>query len=82
MACDCIKNIEEKLKSQYGETACVNKGYMSDGTVRVVAEGLYHKAKRNGGHEQKWTEVSLLATYCPFCGKPYEEPGKKAVKED
>jgi hypothetical protein len=27
----------------------------------------------DGDHEQKWTEVSLLATYCPFCGKPYEE---------
>ena len=77
MACNCIKDIEEKLKAQYGETACVNKGYMSDGTIRALVEGLYHKAKRNGGHEQKWTEVSLLATYCPFCGKPYEEKNKE-----
>lgn len=28
MACNCINNIEEKLKTQYGETACVNKCYI------------------------------------------------------
>ena len=77
MACNCIKDIEEKLKAQYGETACVNKGYMCDGTIRAAVEGLYHKTKRNGDHEQKWTEVGLLATYCPFCGKPYEEKKKE-----
>jgi hypothetical protein len=48
MACNCINNIEEKLKTQYGETACVNKGYMNDGTIRAIVEGLYHKTKRNG----------------------------------
>ena len=53
MACNCINNIEEKLKTQYGETACVHKGYMSDGTIRAIVEGLYHKTKRNGDHEQK-----------------------------
>lgn len=77
MACNCINNIEEKLKTQYGGTACVNKGYMRDGTIRAIVEGLYHKTKRNGDHEQKWTAVSLLATYCPFCGKPYEEKKKE-----
>lgn len=77
MACNCINNIEERLKAQYGETACVNKGYMSDGTIRAIVEGLYHKTKRNGDHEQKWTEINLLATYCPFCGKPYEEKKKE-----
>lgn len=73
MACECIKNWSEKLKEQFGETATVNKAYMSDGTTRVVVTALFHKRKKNGEYAQKWEEVNLYPKYCPFCGEPYDE---------
>lgn len=72
MACNCIKDIEGRMKMAYGETALVNKCIANDGTVRLLVDVLYHKRKCNGGYEKEWTEVAITPTYCPFCGKPYK----------
>ena len=81
MACDCVKNLNKKLKEQFNETATMNVEVLSQ---RVIVTGLYHKPKgKTGGYQSKWDEINLWPQYCPFCGKPYDIKdiyGKKAVE--
>lgn len=73
MACDCIKNFEKLLKEKLNDSAIVNSAMMENGTIRVVVNGMYHKKNKKGQYQQKYTNVNLLAKYCPFCGKPYDK---------
>ncbi len=69
--CDCISNLNERLKLQFNHTACVNCDVISG---RVIINGIYHKLKKDGSYNpNKWEEVGILPKFCPFCGKPYEE---------
>ena len=71
MACNCVNEWNKKLKEKFNHTATVNHDIISG---RVVINGIYHKLKKDGSYNtNKWEEVALWPTYCPFCGKPYEE---------
>lgn len=73
MACDCLKKMQKFLTDKFNESVIVNSALMEDGTIRAVVDARYHKKNSKGDYQQKWTEVSLLTKYCPFCGKPYND---------
>lgn len=74
MACECIKNLNEKLIERYNKTAHVNNAYhCSDGTTRVIVEGHYRLPKKDGRYYKTNIVIWLDVDYCPFCGKPYGE---------
>lgn len=73
--CDCIKNLNERLKQQFNHTACVNYDVISG---RVIVNGIYHKLKKDGSYNpNKWEEVGIIPKFCPFCGKPYDDKKKE-----
>ena len=73
MACDCINRLGDKIRKEYGDNAYVNTALMFDGTERFDLTGKYRKKNRQEELEKKERTLHLYATYCPICGKPYNE---------
>ena len=73
MACDCIKKIGDKIREKYGNNAYVNTTLMFDGIERFDLTGTYRNKNRKGELEKKERKLHLYATFCPICGKPYDE---------
>ena len=62
--CNCVKEVEEKLSNKLGKQGkIVNIELMSN---RTYSTFKYQDGKRN-------KEMLILHSYCPHCGKKYEE---------
>ncbi|AJX33006.1 hypothetical protein [Burkholderia oklahomensis] len=84
MNCNCISEIEMKLAKRYteelGEDAtadCQSSGFaMSVNSIRVIHKTEFKIAAQAKGFT-RGKLVPVLASYCPFCGKPTAEEGTK-----
>jgi hypothetical protein len=75
MNCNCIKEIDEKLKEQnltLTGFAFVMPDFRS---VPTVETGWIDKSKAPRG--KKNSPPKMFASHCPFCGTPVEKKGKK-----
>ena len=73
MACNCIKIYQEMLREKFNDSANVNYAIFSDGTARMVVAGYFYPLKKDGSSSKKPKDINLMANYCPFCGKHYDE---------
>jgi hypothetical protein len=71
--CDCIKLTHEngKLVREYHTRLCVTVPLEPGAVSRVIlrTENTFDAPKRN-------KPVTLIASYCPFCGKKYQDETK------
>lgn len=69
--CDCIEEINKNLKEKTENTELDIpmiwnlKGIKTQQRVIIATRKRVAKIRK--------TPIKLFATYCPFCGKPYEE---------
>lgn len=74
--CNCINEIEKTLNNELktDDVIIQNVCYKLPRCIQVLSCNCeYHKINTNG---KKWKNKSiktLAFTYCPFCGKKYEE---------
>jgi len=75
MKCDCIKNLEETLKERgYNDANAENVGFSFPSMEANLSIPFSYVKKRKDGTPQKKREtLNVLATYCPFCGKPMKD---------
>lgn len=74
--CGCLDKVEEEVKKQTkDENACVDFALVFGTEARMYPRISYSYQKRNkvGVMAKKKYEGTLLPTYCPWCGKKYDE---------
>ena len=70
--CSCIVELNKELaKDPRG--AVLEMAFNMDGTAYPYMSAMYLK-----GRSKKF--ITILPTYCPFCGKPYNLHGKTKHK--
>lgn len=74
MACDCIAEMDAKL-AEHNTRLCVTFGFPRDGSPsftrpHIMTEKINRRDRKS---------VIAVPTYCPFCGKRYEEPEKEVL---
>jgi hypothetical protein len=82
--CDCRTRIEEKLLNKFREVAPEATDHRAKltGYALIFGETLTEKgcmaidyaAKyplKKGGTKEKATKISMMFTFCPFCGGKY-----------
>lgn len=76
MKCECLKKLKERIKEQLNGKA----GEIEPDTVMVVNSGkmieltrtvFTYELLRPKGRKKKDT-ISVIHSYCPFCGTPTE----------
>lgn len=87
--CDCIKDIETKVKQEinpkYSELKGVcfsNKSWLLEGKVKgaVLSQPItidYAKTTKGGKEIWKTDTIQIVPTYCPFCGQKLETLGEE-----
>lgn len=87
--CNCIKEIQEKIKNELSsKNADFRDKKITDVSIQNVAivfdsrQSLqlsspvkieYVKTNKKGDTVHKKESINISYTYCPFCGRPYEE---------
>lgn len=73
--CNCYNEVEKKYKERTGDEKAKIDGALifGSGCFYPTLTGLYHKKKKDGTLSNRVSEEHILPTYCPFCGKRYEE---------
>jgi len=72
MACNCIELYDEALKEKGVEITRTLVAGMKDGHMQItVLPGV--KIVLNKFKKSRKAAPNLMAIYCPFCGKKYEE---------
>ena len=75
MNCKCITEINEKIREQTGDKdASIYTTFGLDTkenkmTICVPIGLNYRKKKANGEFMKNKTHSTIIASYCPFCGK-------------
>lgn len=75
MNCDCIKNLEESLKTTLGDPLGKLDGMFitneKSGKLefRQTLTYFYRKKKKDGNFAKKESKLAVGVTNCPFCGK-------------
>ncbi|MBU9566274.1 hypothetical protein L0Z13_11790 [Burkholderia multivorans] len=85
MNCNCISEVEKRLAKRYSEelgadaTAdCQSAGFaMGDGSVRVIHKTEFKIVAQAKGFA-RGKLIPVIASYCPFCGKPTAEGANHA----
>ena len=80
MACDCINDIQNKLRESLGDPeASIDVGFLLNrrtNQMMLVPAGLVLKTRRtkkDGTLMSGKTTVPLTPSFCPFCGTRYED---------
>ena len=73
--CDCIDKVRKKLKEQTKDDVGIlkNVSYTFSYGEILGTSFLYNARKKDGTKSKKLTEVTILFSYCPFCGKKFKE---------
>jgi hypothetical protein len=78
--CDCIKEIEQKLKNNTGDSeASLDIGFVfkDNGgvlTIPNITASVRKKAK-DGTFANKAKSISIIPSLCPFCGEKIDKEG-------
>lgn len=88
MQCNCIKELEEKIKEKAMSekeyegrdikvnipiTALVFTKTGCEERVNLPCEISYDYETKSGKQRTKKNEMGILASYCPFCGKEIKD---------
>lgn len=81
MACTCISELTAQVKERYGPDAYLETVFtinMSSGeSFGEKPKPLalrYPKTKADGTPSERYAKANIYFSFCPFCGKPYDEP--------
>ena len=86
MACNCFETVNEKLQEKLedptGSLNCVHQLIDNKFVTKPAVTFVYNKKKPDGSRQQKRTEIEVTYSFCPFCGKNYDEEsnGKEDLK--
>lgn len=83
MNCDCVKNVNEKLKNQTGDPEAgididfviIKNQFVS--LPKVAAS--WRRRKKDGTLKAKPDPGSVFFQYCPFCGYRIQKEEKEAA---
>lgn len=75
MACNCIKKVNNELRLS-GTNTQLDIPLLLDYEARVIASSVCQISARKIDDRKREPAKIILATYCPFCGKKYEEKRK------
>jgi hypothetical protein len=74
MNCNCIEEINEKLKEATGDSeAYIETSYAQMGNKFIsfpLVQARYRKKKQDGTLKTKASSYQVVVTHCPFCGTP------------
>jgi len=74
VACNCIEDIEEKLRQATGDDeAFLSTDFDIDNRVRVFNAKGFYRGKLLGKFKKNFLLSYIPFTHCPFCGKKYIE---------
>jgi hypothetical protein len=77
MACNCIEQIEEKLRKATGDDeAFLSTTLDIEKRIRVFNAKGYYRGKLLGKFKKNFLLSYIAFTHCPFCGKKYIEEVK------
>jgi hypothetical protein len=74
--CNCLDKVIKGVKEQTGdEDATVDWTVVFSNPVRYLPriEYTYRKKNKNGLFQKRIEKGTMIPTYCPWCGKKYEE---------
>lgn len=81
---EAIEKAEEKMKEQTGDPeAAFNPNlFFLDGIKKLVISGKYRKKNKRSadGFTKSYSEISTIAKFCPFTGKPLYEESNDEIK--
>lgn len=66
--CDCIKNTVNKFKEMYPEAE--NISYQN---IEMLSQRVYSTVEIKLPDKKKPIERLVLHSYCPICGKKYDD---------
>ncbi|WP_227459680.1 hypothetical protein [Cupriavidus pauculus] len=77
LRCTCLEDVEEKLRDHYQTQLGTDVEVRTADTVFILGNGggtalrqtFCIKADKPGYRSRKGKEVSMMASFCPFCGK-------------
>jgi hypothetical protein len=72
--CDCIQRIQEELEGNGSNTMLDIPLVIFTKTMEIKPSRVI-VATRKRDSKKRGNAMKLFATYCPFCGIPYDEPG-------
>ena len=69
--CNCIKEMNQRLRRSYGEIARVDITETTyDG--RIALTGVFKPVTADGRYYRHNRYLRIRPAFCPFCGKPYD----------
>ncbi len=81
MMCNCIAEIDARVKERYGSDAYLETVYaMNTRTFEPLGEKpkplviRYPHLKKDGTPSERFMKANIYFCFCPFCGVPYDEP--------
>lgn len=81
MLCNCIEDTEKLIIEKTGDPEAYMHVYYALGektTIKPAGMHLfYHEKKKDGTFKQSESKIAIVPTFCPFCGKKYEEDTKE-----
>ena len=82
MACDCLNTLRKLIAENTGDPDASVDAAVSFGSKKNNATSWprltasYRKKKADGSFSKGNTIMSIKPTFCPFCGKIYEDKGE------
>lgn len=72
VSCDCLTEINERVKEQTGDSeAYIDFAFTMSGKSFPRIPYNYRKKKRDGTFHAKESEGTIIPTFCPWCGVKY-----------
>ena len=75
--CECmeglVEKIEKKYPGKYPELRIQKMLNFTTGKCQYYLNLIYHKKKKGDKLTEKWFDLPIIISHCPFCGVKYEE---------
>ena len=81
--CNCIETMEKLISEKTGDPdAYLGVSYnpldLSEKPTGMYA--MYREKKKDGTFKERETRIGIVPTYCPFCGKKYDDEASNDSK--
>lgn len=80
MACNCLAELDRKVKDHYGPDAYLETvTAINTRTFEPLGERCkpltirFPHTKRDGTQTERFLKASIASVYCPFCGTCYQD---------